>query len=522
MRIVCVLLSLLLMSLAGVAQTASLPRVRPVPLENGISSLIDRISGLPPEYKADLGFGIVDANLSAFRAERKRALIEDIFDSAAGAHYPYMVIEAAGYKHHDTLSHVTRNLLGRLRLSTLDIQTRAIDRALPSMPQLAKSLFEEMRPPEVRASCRDADVENVSAFYEIATKIVQDERIRNVFGQNKGLYVLGLATSVRIPAQIGPLGNLITRISLSTAQLDQVGNAFVSSLSGITASDREMTAAEEGNGLTSVIGSLSLKLTHAGISSIPLLTAYRDFLVRNLAREACADYSLNRAEVAARFNTLLPDRTQPDVTPLSEDELKPQKTGDAAPFQLISFDPQVMKKVQRIRAVHEASVVEEWQMHRTAPTEPETSDVEDVVKYAVSAVPKESDCPVCDFEAQAHVFGMLVDILPSGYELERAIGAEVNYLSFNPMESDDPVAWLWEFKHLLNISRKPKQTATKALIAETKKGSEMVPWGLPNPEAGVIQNMLRGSTDQTISAYVLADDLLKTSYLTPDQLAQSK
>jgi hypothetical protein len=522
MRIACILLSLFLMALAGVPQTAPSPRVRPAPLKNSISSLVDRISGLPPEYKADLGFAIIDANLNAFPSGRKRALIEDIFESAAGARYPYMVLEAAGYEHHDTLSHVTRNLLGRLRLSTLDIQTRAIDRALPSTPQLAKTLFEEMSPPEVRASCKVADVEDVSAFYEIATKIVEDERIRNVFGQDKGSYVLGLATSMRIPAQIGPLGTLINRISLSTVQLNQIGNAFISSLSGITASDREMTAAEEGNGLTSVIGSLSLKLTHAGISSIPLLTAYRDFLVRNLTQEACGDYSLNRAEIAARFNTLLPEKTQPDLTPLSEAELKPQKTGDAAPFQLISFDPQVMKKVQRIRRVHDASVVEESRMHGTTSTEPDAADIEDVVKYAVSAAAKESECPVCDFEAQAHVFSMLVDILPSGNELERVIGAEVNYLSFNPMESDDPVGWLWEFKNLLNISRKPKQAAIRDLLAETKKRPEMVPWGLPNPEAGVIRDMLHGSTDQTIAAYVLADDLLKTSYLTPDQIAQSK
>jgi hypothetical protein len=523
MRAVRVFLFMLLCATIGYGQIARSTQARDKSASGkNLNLLLDRISGLPAEYKADLGFAIIDADPSSLSPPRKRVLLDDIFHSAASAHYPYMMTEAAGYPHKDTLSHITRNMLGMLKLDALDIQTRAIDRALPSTPQFANHLFEELNLGEVRGSCKDANVEDVSAFYTTAKQIIDDKRIKTVFKQDKEFYPENLASNMRVPAQIAPLANLITQMSLSPVQLGQVESAFVSSLSAITASDREMTAAEEEGNLTNAIKSLSARLTKSGISSEPLLAAYRGFLLRGLTQERCADHSLDRNEMGRRFNALLPSKTpeSSDMSPLSEAQLNPKSTGDAAPFEFIPFNEQLLPQLRRIGTAYKARFAEEYRLGQPGTIKPEPSDVEDVVKYAISHEPSGGECPICDFDAKGALFMMLVDILPEGQQLERAITAEVDYLSFNAMQKDDPIEWLAILKQLINVSRKPKDEAKAALTAEAKKG--MTPLWLPSPEAGVIRDALRRSSDPIIAAYMSADDVLHLPYQTLMQQTQAK
>jgi len=218
-----------------------------------------------------------------------------------------------------------------------------------------------------------------------------------------------------------------------------------------------------------------------------------------------------------------PDASEDNgVAALAAEELKAKQTGDAAPFELVSFNPEIMAKVQRIRAAHDAIAAEEYGTGKPSTIESDPSDVEAVIKYAASLPSGDSQCPVCDFMAQSHLLTMVIDLLPSGYQLERAISAQIGYLSFNPAENDDPVAWLMEMRHLINISRTPTEEAKHALAAQAKKGPEWVTWGLPSAETDAIRNLLRSSPDPIVAAYMLAEEVLKTPYLTPEQLAQAK
>lgn len=512
-KVTAVLVAMLLCAGIGMGQIATSTHARDgPPSQESLAALLDRISGLPVEYKADLAFAIIHAARPSLTLARKRGLLDDVFHSATSAHYQYMVVEAAGNAAGDTVTHITRNTLAWLKVDALDIQTRAIELALPSTPQFATALFEELNLSEVRASCKDPAVEDVSAFYTTARNIIEDKRIKTVFKQDKALYLQGLASNLRVPAQIAPLANLMIQVSLSPEHMGQVEMALVSSLSTITASDREITAAEEGGNLTHVIELLAAKLTQSSVSSDPLLAAYRGFLLRSLTRERCSDHSLDRAQMARKFNALIAT-TGPqssDLRPLSEAQLYPQSTGDAASDQVIPFNQQALAEVRRIVAAHQARVAEQYRLGVPSTIEPETSDVEDVLKYVTSGEPSDAECSVCDFHAKCTLAMMLKDVIPAGDELERAINAEVDYLSFNPMEKDNPVAWLLYFKELINSSRTPNDEATAVLTAETRKGR--TPWGLPSPEAAVIRKSLRKSPDPITAAYISADDLLHLPY----------
>jgi len=484
-----------------------------VPSANSLASLLQRISGLPVEYKADMVFAIIDAAPGMLSPTRRRALLDDVFRSAASAHYAYIVVEATGNAHGDTVTHGTTSMLGRLKVDALDIQTRAIQEALPSTPHFAMTLFEELNLPEVHATCKDPTVEEVSAFYITAAQVIEDKRIRVVRKQHRDLYLQNLASNVRVAAQIPPFATLLTRVSLSSQELRGVVSALVASLSTITASDREMTAAEEGQHLTDAIKSLSTRLTASEISPQPLLAAYRGFLLRSLTEERCSDHSLDRAQMARSFNVLVSGATfqsSSAMSPLSAASLSPKSAGASASYETIPLNQQVMSKMQRIMAAHQARVAEEYRSGAPGTITPETSDVEDVLRYTTSLGSSGDACYVCSFYEKCTLAMMLKDILPPGDELERAINAEVDYLSFNAMEKDNPVAWLAYFKELINSSRAPEPDATAAVTSEVDK--KRTPWGLPNPEATMIRNTLRKSGDPIIAVYMSADDLLHFPY----------
>jgi hypothetical protein len=414
----------LLCATVGLAQeSAPNPIANTTPHQIKLEDLLDRVSSLPPEYKADLGFTILDAARPSLSPAQQRSLLDDIFHSAARSHYPYGVTEASSQMHNDLVGGMLRNS----KLDVLEIQARSVEFALPLSPQFAERLFEEMKLKEDRVSCTDANVEDVSVLYTVAAKIIADPRIKTVFDEDKESYLPSLVSNTRIPAEIAPLADLISTVPLTPDQLGQIESVFDSALNRITASDREMTAAEEDGNLTQAINRLSSKFAQAGVYRGRLFAAYRSFLLRSLTPESCSDYSLDRNVIARSFNALLPDslKSSPDLAPLTAALLKSESKGTFAPQLSAFINPQIMTRLYRIAAAQAAGSTEVYRNGQPSTIVPEASDVDDVITYAVSRQPAADECPVCDFEAKAGLLTALVQLLPPGSELEKAVYAEV-------------------------------------------------------------------------------------------------
>lgn len=503
-------LQLLVLAAAGLAQESAPGRtVNSTPEQKRLGVLLDRVSSLPPEYKADLGFTILDSAAAALSAAQRQSLLDDIFHSAARSHYPYGLTQAAAQVHSDMVA----SLIGNSQLDTLEIQTRVIERTLPVQPQLAGQLFEEIKLKEDRASCAEANVEDVSPFYRTAAKIIEDRRIAAVFGQDKQSYLSSLVASMKIPAEIAPTAELIAGASLTADQLGQIEGIFDAALNQITASDREMAAAEEDGNLTHAIDRLSSKFAQSGVYSGRLLAAYRSFLVRSLTTEGCSDYSLDRAAIARGFNALVPSSlaASPDLALLSAAQLEPQSKGVSAARQTVPNNEPVMTKLYRIAAAQAKASTEVYRNGQPSAIVPESSDVDDVIQYVVSLQPAADECPVCDFEAKGAMLTVLIQLLPPGSELEKVVYADLDYLSLNDMQKDNPVAWLHLLKKLINAGRKMNDETKNALIARARKDT-LTPLDIPSPAAPEIRELLRRSSDPIISTYTLADDLLHLPY----------
>lgn len=509
---ILVLQFLLLCATIGPAQeSTSSPTLNSSPEQKRFGVLLDRVSSLPPEYKADLGFTILDTAATSLSPAQRRSLLDDIFHSAARSHYPYGLTQASAQVLHPDL---VAGLLGNSKLDSLEIQSQAIEHALPLTPEFAGRLFEEMKLQEDRASCTDADVEDVAPFYLIAGKIIGDRRIKTVLGEDKELYLLSLVADTSIPAEIAPVARLIVRLPLRADQLGQIEGSFDSALNKITASDREMTAVEQDGDLTHAINQLSAKFAQAGVFQGRLLAAYRNFLVRSLTPESCSDSSLDRAAEARTFNALIPESlaNSPDLAPLSAAQLEPQSTGASAPRQTVPYNALMMAKLYRIAAAQAKGSTDLYRNGQPTTVGPDASDVDDVIQYAISLQPSAADeCAVCEFESKGALLGALVQLLPPGSELEKAVYAEVDYLSLDDMQTNNPVAWLHLFKKLINASRTMNDQTRNALTARAMKGT-LLPLGTPSAAAPEIREMLRRSSDPIISTYTLADDLLHPPY----------
>jgi hypothetical protein len=501
---------LLVLLLSAAALGAQAPSAAKTPYQVSLEALLDRIASLPPEYKADLGFAVLDAAADKLTPAQKRALLDDIFHSAARSRYPYPLNEAAGFD-------LPVALLDGSTLDTLQIQARAIDHALPATPQFARELFEEVSFPLNRASCSDANVEDVSTFYTIAAKLVADPRIRKISGEDKATYLLSLAAGIKIPAQVAPFAELISNPSLPADQLSQLVNALVAALNSTAASDREMNAAEKGGELTEAMQQLSARLAQAGIAPARLLAAYRGFLLRGLTVESCADDSLDRAAVAEHFNALLPRLASPDLAPLTAALLKPQAQGASAPrHKTNSYNEPMMNRLYRIAAAQVARSTDEARSGQTSLIAPDPSDVEEIIRYATSADPVAADCPDCNFESKGALLHALVQLFPAGSQLDKVVYADIDFLSMNDMQKDEPPAWLHFFKELLNASRRASAETKAAMTAKAQKG-KLPPLSAPSAAAAQIRKILRSSADPVISAYMSAEDLLHPPYLTTEQ-----
>ena len=126
--IVALQLLLLCATLGSAQESAPDPTVKSTPEQKRFDVLLERVSSLPPEYKADLGFTILDG--TSLSPAQKKSLLDDIFQSAARSHYPYGVTNASSQMHNDLVA----RMLGNSKLDVLEIEARSVEHALPCRP----------------------------------------------------------------------------------------------------------------------------------------------------------------------------------------------------------------------------------------------------------------------------------------------------------------------------------------------------------------------------------------------------
>ncbi len=495
--------------------------------KSAIRDFADSLSGIPVEYQADLLFSLLSREPNALSQPLQIRHLSELFERAPTARNQTPVSEAT-ISQSSTFSNQRVLDSYSLPFDTLNIQARVVSLLRNRSPALSWELLQQISLPARRIDCTDSVTPNLMPYYAVMTSSLNAIKSATVpDGRTKLAYLLQQINDIKTPAQLQAFARSSLNLDLSPSQEIPFLEAIVSRIGAIDGSDREMFGAENPENLNGLLtpaiaGLVDTEKAHA-ISPVPLLLAYRAFLIRNLHVAACADSTLDRIAEAKSFNSLDPELIGEDPKPVSAllpQELTPTSFGGMAKDETLEGDWEITNQLRRLGRIFIANQKAMYQSNSTEEyLQPNPSDVQDVIKHESNLANNVSLSDVVRFEQQCGTLQLLVIGLPPGPSFKDAIDAEVALLNLNPIEQEAPLSWLRYFQELIFISRPITVDVMAELQKRSRSGEIMIT--LPSPDATFIQQTLRRyQSDPIISAFLAYEDIFHPLYVSEDEMAR--
>ena len=301
-------------------------------------SLAGAARNLPPEFAADALIRL--AGVDTLSGEQRAGLLEQAFRQAGRAEQPYRrrsgggsAPEPAGFL----------NKANQQGLDSLDLELRAVEAMLPLDAVRARQLFQSIPPVKIpHVGCEEWMVYDLDSFYRVLGSAAASFRGAEKDASAVARFVKPYA-AVTSAVEIGPMAALLASSGWSDADFSAVLSAFAAALPKVEGDDRSFTASYSA---ALQIERLVKECKRRNVSPLPLIEAYRVYLVVGLSAARCADddamggggmvaSSLGTlqqvTDVAAFFNEHL--RADP-LQAIGEGESTPAQIGgtaDAAP-----------------------------------------------------------------------------------------------------------------------------------------------------------------------------------------------
>jgi hypothetical protein len=452
-------------------------------------------------------------------------LLKELFERAPTAQNQTPVSNAT--LRYDTLSYQKALDSSSLPFNTLDIQARTVSLLRSKSPPLSWELLQEISLPTRRTDCMDSLTPNPTPYYQVMVSSLNAIRSTVVpDGRTKVAYLLQQINEMKTPSQLQAFATSVVTLDIRPSQKIPLFDAIIIRIGAINGSDREMFGADNPANLsvlTPAIAGLVESEKSDDISPVPLLRAYRAFLVRNLHATACADSTLDRVAEATSFNALDSSLIGEDPKPvraLSSQELTPTSLAGVANDETIGLDGGIREPLRRIHQIFKANQKAFYQSDSGEEVaQPNPSDVQDALKHALDLGTNDSSSNAARFENQMAILGLLMRAIPPGPSLNDVIDADIALLNLNPSEQQSPLSWLRHFQELMFTSRPITVDVVAELQKRSKSGELMIM--LPSPDALFIRQTLRRyQSDPVISAYLAYEDIFHPVYISEDTLAQ--
>ena len=248
-----------------------------------IDALLDAARAAPAEFAADAMIRV--AALDQLEKPRRIELLEQAFQRASGAQQPYK--RHATFVRPDTPSGFLNRAYG-LDLDAMSLRLRAIEGLLPLNAQKARDLFLQTPPPKTPPlKCDDFQIYDVGRFYDTLGSIARQSFTAQEVQAGEPFRLLKrLAGEITSPVQVAPVARMLAGASVKDADFQALVASFAEALGKISGDDRSFAysvpAAQQ-------ILALVEELKRRQLSPLPLLEAYRLYLVDNLSAPRCAD-----------------------------------------------------------------------------------------------------------------------------------------------------------------------------------------------------------------------------------------
>jgi hypothetical protein len=249
----------------------------------GIDALLDAARAAPAEFAADAMIRI--AGLDRLEKARRIELLEEAFQRASSAQQPYK--RHAVFARAGSPSGFLNRAYGQ-DLDAMSLRLRAIEALLPLDARKARDLFLQMPPPKTPPlKCDDFLIYDVGRFYDTLGSIArQSFTAQEVQAGDPFRLLERFAGAITSPVQVGPVAQMLAAANVKDADFQTLVRSFGEALGKISGDDRSFAySMPAGKQILALVEESKRRQR----PPLPLLEAYRLYLVINLSAARCAD-----------------------------------------------------------------------------------------------------------------------------------------------------------------------------------------------------------------------------------------
>ncbi len=412
-------------------------------------ALAAKLRALPPEFAAD---GLLRlAGLGSIEKPRRIALLGEAFEKAAGAQQPFKR-RAATARLDGAPGFLNRAYYQNL--DTLSLRVRAVEAMLPLDAGKAAALLLRIPPPQLpRVTCEEFMVYDPGLFYEVLGKLA---------GRNSEPYRLlaRYTSAVTSPVEIGPMARVLAaQRKVQDADFAVLVRSFAGALGKISGDDRSFThslPAEKD------IQDLTNELKRRSLTPLPLLEAWRLYLVNNLSGPRCADDDIMQSGggtfgllsaipvggttigYVPFFNDQL---RMPPLQPIQEVETTPSRIEGAATGLRSCEEPDCQAMAKEFRGLVFDKAGNAYPT--AARTTPEWQAKFKAALAALAAWSPESNPNPEYYREKTRAYNNLLTLAPDEAGREAVVRATLSFVAQNPFAKESRMEWFLPINALL-------------------------------------------------------------------------
>jgi hypothetical protein len=418
----------------------------------GIDALLDAARAAPAEFAADAMIRI--AALDQMEKPRRVEVLEQAFRKASGAQQPY--------KRHATFARAgsPSGFLNRAYgqdLDALSLRLRAIETLLPLDGQKARDLFLQTPPPNVpRLKCEDFLIYDVGRFYDTLGSVARQSFTAEEAQAGGPFRLLArFAGNITSPVQVAPAARMLAAAGVKDADFGTLATSFAEALGKVSGDDRSFAySIPAGRQILALVEELKRRR----LSPLPLLEAYRLYLVNNLSAARCADddsmmgnassfgFAAGQAvdqeaqDALAFFNQNL--RMAP-LQPIQEEESTPSRLEGMATGLRTCEDAECRAIMAQYRGlVFGENGLPYPSDQRSAPAwRGKVPDFLAALSRWKESAPGALPTAAEHFHVKSAAYGDLLNLVPNGPERELVVRAMLDYLKQNPFQRENRMEW---------------------------------------------------------------------------------
>jgi len=420
-----------------------------------IETFITYARSVPAEFSADLLIRLVESGKIKDRKTRQQLLIE-AFYTAAKAQEPLKLAALPGSAV-DSRSGYRASAL-RLGLDSLSLQCRAIRALMPLNKQKARQLFDEIKLKLDPLDCENSLAYDLDSFFDTILVIAQTGFSSEETQRGEHIYFIeNYVSKINSSNQIKPAIKVLTSLETTNLELARLGRAFSTALAKVPTDGRAFSA--PWNSTMSSIDNLVSKFNRRGLPGDEIIESYRIYLINQLTGQRCADTVASKEQqtletsLVTHFNDKLRSLAYKNISPISEDEIKPGRRGGSVRDEVYWTSAKSKSILSAMRRLRFKSPGNEFNAQEKESPEWQ-SQLSELMRALADWVPSDEKSEEDYFHQKCVIYDALSEVIPADKQYDglrdEVLRDFATLLSGSQLQKAKPAEWFLHAKMLID------------------------------------------------------------------------